>query len=331
MTNSIIPFTFIPGTKANAEEVNQNFSSLAEKIQNVEVNTSENFENISNTLNYELDKLNEKYSDINLSNCGLISNCILEAPNGIAEYENSIVTIKSGLKLLIPNGRDENLKFKNIHHVLNSDLSVNVADFGNSERILFITNTDTCIATLSQHYFVQNKEPQNANSTNFVWFNPEANILKQYNVATEKWEIINATPIGTVITESEIVKKVTTHMPTSLLKQNDKKEISGYGMPSSKYIDLELGAANSEYIAPANGYYYASFQMPANTNSWYFNLDVYRNGEMLYRIGENGNEWWGVATLCPVLKGDVVKINYVSIVANSGKLRFIYAQGESEE
>lgn len=331
MTNPIIPYTFIPGTKANPEEVNQNFVSLAEKINTVETNTNNSFDEIVNTFETEFNNLDKLYSDINLSNSGLISNCILEAPNGIAEYENATITIKSGLKLLIPNGRDENLKLKNILHTLETDLMVNVTDFGNSERILFITNSNTCIATLTQYYFAQDEEPQNADSANYVWFNPQTNILSQYNVATEDWDIINATQIGTITTESELVKNLKTHTPVSLIKECDKKKISSLSMPSSKYIDIELGAANSEYVAPANGYYWASFQMPGGTNSWYFNIDVYRNGERIYVIGENGNEWWGVANICPVLKGDVVKISYVSVVADTGKLRFIYAQGESEE
>ena len=39
------------------------------------------------------------------------------------------------------------------------------------------------------------------------------------------------------------------------LDYNDKSEISGWGMPSSRYINLTLGASGTVYTAPANGYF----------------------------------------------------------------------------
>ena len=43
MTNSMIPYSFVPGTKAKADEVNANFISLANFIeQNKNVNTNLN-------------------------------------------------------------------------------------------------------------------------------------------------------------------------------------------------------------------------------------------------------------------------------------------------
>ena len=39
------------------------------------------------------------------------------------------------------------------------------------------------------------------------------------------------------------------------LNKSNKSEISGWGMPSNKYIDLTLGASGSRYTAPANGYF----------------------------------------------------------------------------
>ena len=57
MTNPIIPYKFIPGTKANAEEINSNFTSLAEKIQNIESYSSDRFDEISNDLKSEIDNI----------------------------------------------------------------------------------------------------------------------------------------------------------------------------------------------------------------------------------------------------------------------------------
>ncbi|MBO5435674.1 hypothetical protein J6A31_07765, partial [bacterium] len=46
MTNSIIPYSFTPGTKAKAQEVNANFNALAEKIES---NNSTTIHTNSNT------------------------------------------------------------------------------------------------------------------------------------------------------------------------------------------------------------------------------------------------------------------------------------------
>ncbi len=327
MTNPIIPFTFIPGTKAKAEEVNQNFTSLAEKIENVETDSTNKLKQATNTFETKFEDLNTQYSDINLSNSGVISNCILEAPNGIAEYENSRITIKSGLKLLIPNGRDENLKFKNITHCLPIDLNVSVTDFGDSERVLFVTNSNTCIATLAQYYFIQNTEPDNPDSTNYIWFNPKSNTLKQYNVATEKWDILLATEIGTVTSKSELVEEIKTHSPFSILKQTDKKEVCRWSMPSNKYVDFPLGASGSTYVAPGNGW--VTVQLKATAARQYMQLHsitIPVFGLESHSVGTGDT----VKLTIPVRKNDIICLNY-SFGTTGNTFRFFYAEGEKEE
>lgn len=332
MTNPIIPFTFIPGTKAKAEEVNQNFTSVAEKIDSVEANTYEKLNSITNTFETEFENLNQYYSDVNLSNTGVISNCILEAPNGIAEYENSKVTVKSGLKLLIPNGRDEKFKLKNIVYTLPSDLDITVTDFGDSERVLFVTNSNSFITTLSQYYFVQTEEPKNPTSSNFVWFNPQTNTLKQYNIATEQWDIILATKIGNITTKSELVKDIKTNYPINLLDLNDKKEICKWNMPSDKYIDLTRGASGTEYTAPANGYAFLRIRFTNSGNQ----LEVNRYMDNTLIQGSTLRSYGGgyIAVTLPVQKNQIFRIDYGGTIDTSAPLnifRFIYAQGESEE
>ena len=331
MTNPIIPFTFIPGTKAKAEEVNQNFTSVAEKIDSVEANTYEKLNSITNTFETKFEDLNQYYSDVNLSNTGVISNCILEAPNGIAEYENSKVTVKSGLKLLIPNGRDENFKLKNIVYTLPSDLDITVTDFGDSERVLFVTNSNSLITTLSQYYFVQTEEPKNPTSSNFVWFNPQTNTLKQYNIATEQWDIILATKIGNITTKSELVKDIKTNYPINLLDRNDKKEICKWSMPSDKYIDLTLGASGTQYVAPANGWYVALLVCNLANGGLRFQ-NISKNGfcSPLVRNAFTGG-WF--ATNIPCQKGDVVICYYdnVALAPSDSYFRFYYAQGSESE
>lgn len=56
MTNSMIPYSFIPGTKAKAGEVNANFIALANIIEKNKGITTENILEISEILNKKADK-----------------------------------------------------------------------------------------------------------------------------------------------------------------------------------------------------------------------------------------------------------------------------------
>ena len=108
MTNSLIPHTFVPGTKAKAQEVNANFIALADEVQNLQNNTNEKIEQTQLQLNEKIDStknnLTENKADIDLVNTNLFTNALLEAPNGVAEFNSQTVTVKQGVKILVPNG-----------------------------------------------------------------------------------------------------------------------------------------------------------------------------------------------------------------------------------
>lgn len=56
MTDSMIPYSFIPGTKAKADEVNANFIALADKIEENRLNASNDIENVNGILATKADK-----------------------------------------------------------------------------------------------------------------------------------------------------------------------------------------------------------------------------------------------------------------------------------
>lgn len=83
-----------------------------------------------------------------------VTNCILQAPNGVATYESSTITVKSGLKVLIPNGKNANGTLNNIEYTVPSDIiyTHNVGYAGNftlgiidDGRVLFNINSDTYV------------------------------------------------------------------------------------------------------------------------------------------------------------------------------------------
>lgn len=98
-----------------------------------------------------------------------------------------------------------------------------------------------------------------------------------------------------------------------------KSLVSGWSMPSNRYIDLTLGASGSIYTAPANGYF--SWYCYQNNNGYIF---VQISASLLpNRVANASND---IAGFIPVKKGDIVFVEYVNLTFN--RLRFIYAEGE---
>ena len=97
-------------------------------------------------------------------------------------------------------------------------------------------------------------------------------------------------------------------------------QASGAGMPSSKYIDLTLGANGTTYTAPANGYYHLS-SWATSTNS----QQAIDNG---HYVVNNITTLKGAPlhSVINVSKGDTVSVEYMNI--NKRNFRFIYAEGE---
>lgn len=98
---------------------------------------------------------------------------------------------------------------------------------------------------------------------------------------------------------------------------------SGFGFPSSKYEDLELGASGTEYTAPANGWILLG---KTSTASGQF-VSIINNGT---QFGANVFSTASGQTLrVPVQckKGDKIMVAY-SAAGTTAVFRFIYAEGE---
>jgi hypothetical protein len=111
--------------------------------------------------------------------------------------------------------------------------------------------------------------------------------------------------------------------PKQPFRAVDYNEASGLGMPSSKFIDLTLGASGSTYTAPANGYFQINKKTTGNNQFIYFqdnsNLMLYT----LASISYTGGLWCH----CQVAKGKQIQVHY-SAGGTTELFRFIYAEGE---
>ena len=99
--------------------------------------------------------------------------------------------------------------------------------------------------------------------------------------------------------------------------------ISGLGMPSNKYIDLTLGASGTEYVAPANGWFYVS-KVSTASGQWF---GFENNTSNLASYSWSSNTGQTITNRLEVKKGDVVAVIY-NIAGTLNFFRFIYAEGE---
>ena len=115
-----------------------------------------------------------------------------------------------------------------------------------------------------------------------------------------------------------IEEKVDTLVP------DNSSLISGYGMPSDKYIDLTLGASGATYTAPANGYAIFSAKLTSGKHIAIWNQKTYIGSTAMFTTASGYIQGY---TNVPCKKGDVLQIRHNSPTEEI-VFRFIYAEGE---
>lgn len=259
MTNSLIPYSFIPGTKAKASEVNANFLSLAEAIETNHTNALNEIADLNTQIAADISETSAQLSKIDLSNTNLITNCILSAPNGVAGYNTATITIKGGIKVLIPNGFNTDGTLKNIEYVVEEDISEEQV-VPNLESFLLVCDKSqdpSGISTCAKRsFYVQNSTPTNILTTDLpVWYKPCENKYYRYS-RSGNWNEYLIAPIASFCTDSN--KLITNVQPlrTNLLKQKDYLEIMNWSTPDlSARVQKALGTTHT---AESNGYLYGN-------------------------------------------------------------------------
>ena len=108
MANSLIPYSFVPGTKAMASEVNANFLALAQAVDDGKTFTSESIEQFDKKLEERLDESLSGKLERDLANCQNISHCILEMPSRIkCVISNNALVLKAGSVVIVPYGTSD--------------------------------------------------------------------------------------------------------------------------------------------------------------------------------------------------------------------------------
>lgn len=290
MSNSLIPYSFIPGAKAKAQEVNANFISLAEKIEENLEYTNTQIEETVEKINQSSSSMEDKKADKNLGNTNLITNCVLEAPNGVAEASENVITLKQGLKVLIPSGFNEDGTVKNIVHELSEDVDVTTVKTS-ALACIYITQ-DGC--NYSNNYFVGENEPYTKAG---LWYHYNENQAYLYNTDSQSWETINAVVVATYENSNDIVSLVEVSTPIRVLTASDRKSVVSWGIPL-----YSLASGRSiyySYTATRAGYVYLFGVSQGNQYEY-----IHINGKSFSVNWVNSGSQAGNTTMFPVRRGD---------------------------
>ena len=214
-------------------------------------------------------------------------------------YIGSTIYALPGVKGLIPNGRNADGSLKNIEFTVDKVLTFNLSANNTYEPQILLFDSALNI--------------QGPTSIRTISYNETENYTT-YNNTNQSW-----LPIITFIYNNNKITSFTPKTVFHALDYNDKSTISGWSMPSSRYINLSVAASGSTYTAPANGYF--SWYCYQNNNGYIF---VQSSASLLpNRVANASND---IAGFIPVKKGDIVMVEYANLTFN--RLRFIYAEGE---
>ena len=242
--------------------------------------------------------------------------------NGMG-YIGSTVWVDKGVKGLIPNGRNADGTLNNIEYTKNK---ISIATFtGGYADTFWLRLSPT--GTLPNHGILTRYNIRSFSNA------PTPAVGKWYSVYVEDENMFyyssnggayfkdSAVDLG--VYSSSADNKITSlkpKQPFRAINYSDKSEISGWGMPSGKYIDLTLGASGSTYTAPANGWLQCA--CTGTVGSTFFELVADHISSTASFTGG-----WG-RTSIPVKKGDAIVVYYGGNNFTKRVFRFTYAEGE---
>ena len=236
MAESTIPYSFTPGTKAKASEVNANFLALANGLDESKEYTKTEVTKLESKLDEKVTEINESNALKDLSNTNFTTNCILEAPNGIASYENTTITVKEGLKVLISNGRNSDNTLKNTEYKVDKDIQY-TPNMAEEEKELFLSSNGTISSYNKTAVFITTQQPT-INLTEGAWYNPLDNVWKVTTNTGTTWTESEIIKIGKFETDTSTILSLENEKPNNILKSSDKKQILNWFFP-----DYESGVS----------------------------------------------------------------------------------------
>lgn len=270
---------------------------------------------------------------------GKITNCILEAPNGVATYSGNTITLKQGLKVLMPNGRNADGTLKNFEYTLSSDLQYDVpAIFDKPRRIITIEYNSEDDIFFAEHdpekYLYGNDANKPVTLDTQYWYlyyAVDTNVTYVTNGSTTaNWVAKPTVSVASIIKNSSEITSLTPFKTFRAVDYNDTEFIAHQAMPSVQKINISVLPSEQTYTAPADGYFYATVTTSSGTKGDIF-LSLVGEGiiSTIHTYYGPTNRIW-----IPVKKGEVVQYVYSAAAGatlTASTLTFVYAQGATND
>ena len=224
---------------------------------------------------------------------------------------------------LSPNGLNPDGTYKNIE-VRRTKLTVRDFAGSGTGSIGYVWLLSTAGHRDNVDYYVQDTQPEL--SGNWCWYDTLNNKLYTYSSSAGLRDVSGHFIAGFGHRTNTVIDELNPKQPFRAVDYSDKAEVSGWSMPSNKYVDLTLGASGTTYTAPANGWFALSV-LGLNGSTSMIRLQNNTNGICSYCTSPASGTATAGATV-PVLKGDVVTLGLYGTYTEVHALRFVYAQGE---
>ena len=265
-SNILVPYTFTPGTKAKASEVNANFEALAVGLGEVAATTDDKI----NESVAELDAKIATKTDPYLTGTVRMTNCILEAPNGVASSETSTITVYEGLKVLISDGRNSDNTLKNKTVTVEENISVSTAE-ANGKYYLVMDerlNLTLRLRTEAGYNYL-------APDANRKWlYYDEASNYWMVTTLGSTYEVFKGIILAEFDCSSGVIDNFKPYRPANLVKHSDIVQYLKTGHPNfSAGIWYNPNVMNQVQYAPCDGILFTN--LVPRAGEW---TSVYING-----------------------------------------------------
>lgn len=170
----------------------------------------------------DLSNVEESISALETSklNKSLLTNCILEAPNGVFTSTSSSITIKAGLKVAITTSVDSNGLPVVEEYTVPSDVSMS-AESGTGLYYLVMSNTSGGYRDqIAGSYYIQETEP-NVTMTYAAWENPKTGLIQLTNDTGASWLDSRWVRIGSYYVSNGVVDSTTPLAPATIAQAQD--------------------------------------------------------------------------------------------------------------
>lgn len=242
-------------------------------------------------------------------------------------YIGSTVFALPGVKGLIPNGRNTDGTLKNTEFTISQVQTFSItSEWGTGVEEWWLNGINMDIHRAIRATYFQDSKPSTPYQDAY-WFSPKENILRQTTDTGATWTQIQGSYGFNISFTSGKVTSLTPKTAFRALDYNDSSTISGWAMPSNRYISLTLGASGSTYTAPANGYFILYAQYASGTDTCF---DIYNySNAMGYRHWYGSNSALSAGRgFVPVQKGDILTV-VINGTLQAVDFRFVYAEGEN--